>query len=171
MESKRDKLLIEIRDEYLKRLEVEDFNEWNGSRKRKCVEIRGALMKSLHRFCSDTEIGDSWGKHRTTVLHSCRQHESYWRFSNIYRMYYSVSEQLVSKYSKKLLSTSPRRVGVGRMSMSVRSSNSLENELLRLRVEVDKRTDTIDRLNQEIHDIEKKIKILNAPEKEIEDFK
>ena len=171
MESKRNKLLVQIRDEYLSKLEIENFNEWNGSRKRECVEIRGALMKSLHRFCSDSEIGESWGKHRTTVIHSCRQHESYWRFSNIYRMYYPISEDLVSKYSKKLLSTSPRRVGSGRMSMSVRSNNSLENELLILRVEVDKRTDAIDKLNQEIHDIQKKIKILNAPEKEIEDFK
>ena len=152
----RDVLLARIKNEYLRRIKMEE----NPGRKREFIEMRSALNNSLWRFCSDTEIGKVWNKHRTTVIHSTRMHETYYRNSPMYRMCYTVSEDIIDTHSKELLDTSTRRVGRGASNPVIRSNNNTNNEMMRLQSQIDKKTYKIDTLTQERDDLRRELHTL-----------
>lgn len=160
----RSTLLQVIREEYLSEVRMND----EGNRTRPQVEMRAALSNSLSRFCSHEEIGECWGgRDRTTIIHACRMHEQYWRFSQLYRLCFDASEKIVDKYSMNLLSTSTRRVGRG-MSLPVKAMNSLSNELLELQRAITTCTDKIDILMEERRDLQRKYDFLRNPNSEYE---
>ena len=86
----------------------------------------------------------------------------YWRSSPLYRNCYIIAEQLVDKHSLDLLSTTNKRMGRGGRSDVLTTRNTLQNELMTLRLEADELTDEIDRLMRERDRIRTRINILDG---------
>ena len=154
----REKLIYKIKEEYLELVQMDDED----TRKREFVEMRAALMNNMMRVCQDNEVAAQWGKHRPTTYHARKSHTMYWRSSPLYRNCYIIAEQLVDKHSLDLLSTTNKRMGRGGRSDVLTTRNTLQNELMTLRLEADELTDEIDRLMRERDRIRTRINILDG---------
>jgi len=95
---KRFDFVVQTKGLYEKRLSYKITNRRN----RENVEHRAALSNGVKPFASVIIIGKALGMDHSTIVHYTKQHESYFRWSPEYRMYFSTALQCAVEVAELL---------------------------------------------------------------------
>ena len=85
--------LQRLKDRYEDRVSL----KYDGSRRREMVELKSAMVNALSTVVHIVDVAKLYACDRTTVLHLCGQHESYFMNSKSYRHQYYIALELVNE--------------------------------------------------------------------------
>ena len=85
--------LVRIKERYETRIEM----KYDGSRTRKMVEMKAALINALEPVVHTVDIAQLFGCDRSTIIHTFKNHKVYLPSSSTYRWQYYMAVELINE--------------------------------------------------------------------------